>query len=460
MKKILTCILTVLLCLTVVSPAFAAADAAGSLPWLHTEGETIVDDTGSRIVLRGTNFGGWGIMEDWFCPFTEPSGEEGVYATLVSRFGQDKTHELFKLYRSNWITETDYANVAEMGMNVIRLPLWYRNFLKNEDGDWYLDENGQKDFSELDGVVEMCRKYGLYLIIDMHGLPGYQNDYDHCGKSKSMALFNEGANGDRYRRAALELWVEIAKRYADEPTVAMYDLMNEPLGTNITVDSSKRQRFWDFSDELYRAIREVDSRHIICMEAIWDPWAIASPGVYGWTNVVYQEHLYDVTNPSVLRKANEIKSADYGIPFYIGEFYPRGISSFDYILSLFNSRELCWTTWTYKGTGGGADDSPWFLYGSSSVAKIDHVNDSWETLCDKWGERLRTDSGEFSRTTFADYLGNYTDGSVDNVSLYSFGSGSTLGTFEQRRSMALDKPKAIITTIKDWIRKLFAGQLL
>ena len=348
-KKIWTVLLAVLLACGACTIALAAED---TLPWLHTEGEAIADANGRTVVLRGTNFGGWGIMEDWFCPFTDPAGEENMYETLVFRFGQERTHALFQTYRSNWITEQDFQNVAQMGMNVIRLPIWYRNFQQDDNGTWYRDAQGNIDWHELDSIVAMCRKYAIYLIIDLHGLPGYQNDYDHCGRSKSMSLFDDTDAGRRYREVALDFWTELAKHYADEPTIAMYDLMNEPLGTNITRDKSLKQNFWDFSDALYRAIRAVDSRHIITMEAIWDPSAIASPDVYGWKNIVYQEHLYDVTNFSYLHKVNEIRRAGYGAPFYIGEFYPRGVSSFDYLFSIFNARKLSWTTWTYKGVGG------------------------------------------------------------------------------------------------------------
>ena len=110
--------------------------------------------------------------------------------------------------------------------------------------------NGNIDFSELDEVVRLCGKYGLYLIIDLHGLQGYQNDYDHCGRSKHMSLFDDDETSARYRDVVTDFWVEIAKHYAGNPTIAMYDLMNEPLGTNITVDKSQRQAFWDFSDRL------------------------------------------------------------------------------------------------------------------------------------------------------------------------------------------------------------------
>ena len=464
MKKALKSALSVLLAAVIFAagiPVFAAsAGEKEALPALHTQGEKIVDSSGKEVVLRGTNFGGWGIMEDWFCPYTNPAGLDPVYQTLVTRFGAEKTHELFKLYRSNWITETDYKNVAELGMNVIRLPIWYRNFQSDDNGTWYRDESGNIDFSELDEAVGLCKKYGLYLIIDLHGLPGYQNDYDHCGKSKSMSLFDNTEKGERYRQVVIEFWTELAKHYSGETTVAMYDLMNEPLGTNITRDSSYQQTFWDLSNDIYKAVRAVDPDTIISMEAIWDPSAIPSPEVYGWENIVYQEHLYDITNFTIQRKMNEIKNARYNSPFYIGEFYPRGLTTFGYLFSIFNDRGISWTTWTYKGAGQDADKSPWFLYGSSEIEKIDPENDSYEKLCEKFGEVLRTDGGKFSKNTFADYAANFADGTVDKPCLMSFGLIDTVGSRDQRSAMLSEKLTAIKTTILDWLRKLKTGDLL
>ncbi len=462
MKKTIKSVISILLTavmLTAFVPVFAA-DGGNDLPLLKTQGEKIVNSDGEEVVLRGTNFGGWGIMEDWFCPYTNPAGLDPVYLKLVERFGADKVRELFKEYRSNWITEVDYKNVADLGMNVVRLPIWYRNFQSDDNGTWYRDENGNIDFSELDNVVSLCKKYGLYLIIDLHGLPGYQNDYDHCGQSKSMSLFDNTEQGARYREVVIDFWREMASHYKGETAIAMYDLMNEPLGTNITRDSSFQQTFWDLSNDIYKAVREVDPDHIISMEAIWNPSAIASPDVYGWENIVYQEHLYDITNFTILNKCNEIKNAGYNAPFYIGEFYPRGLTTFGYLFSIFNDRGYSWTTWTYKGAGPDADKSPWFLYGSGDIEKIDFENDSYDELMRKFGEVLRTDGGKFSKNTFADYCANFTGGLVDRATLTTFGLIETAGTSEQRNAMFSEKLTAIKTTVLDWIRKLRTGDLL
>ena len=89
-KKLISLLAALLLCLLSGS-ALAAEETekAQPLPFLKTKGEQIVDEKGTPVILRGTNFGGWGIMEDWFCPYTSPSGEEEMFQTLVKRFGID-----------------------------------------------------------------------------------------------------------------------------------------------------------------------------------------------------------------------------------------------------------------------------------------------------------------------------------------------------------------------------------
>lgn len=427
---------------------------------LKVSGEKIVDMAGNEVVLRGTNFGGWGIMEDWFCPIESPSGERIVYDRLCERFGQDSADELLRIFRRNWITEVDFKNVAELGMNVVRLPIWYRNFQSDDNGTWFRDGNGDIDFSELDWIADQCRDNGLYLILDLHGLPGYQNDYDHSGKSKSMSLFDDTQQGRRNREIAVDFWTELATHFSGDPVIAMYDLMNEQLGSSITSVDSLRPAMWDFTDELYKAIRAVDPDHIITMECIWSIDCMPDPADYGWENVVYQLHFYDVWNGAYKINLNKCFRAGYGVPLYIGESYPRGISTFDYMLSLYNNYDVSWTSWTYKGVGPGADTSTWFLYGCSDIPKIDYENDSYDVIAEKWGESLRTDSGNFTRTYFASYISNFTDGHVDRLSLATFGLLSHTGTYEDNKNMFQNKTGAMITTVKDWIRKLIAGELL
>ena len=86
MKKTLALLLALLCavsCFAVLSAAESAFTPVADKDFLHTEGERIVNANGETVVLRGTNFGGWGIMEDWFCPYTSPAGEDVMFQTLV-----------------------------------------------------------------------------------------------------------------------------------------------------------------------------------------------------------------------------------------------------------------------------------------------------------------------------------------------------------------------------------------
>ena len=76
MKRIISFLMSIIFIVCSFSIiGFAESGGEKSVSFLHTEGESIFNESGEQIVLRGTNFGGWGIMEDWFCPFVSPSGE-------------------------------------------------------------------------------------------------------------------------------------------------------------------------------------------------------------------------------------------------------------------------------------------------------------------------------------------------------------------------------------------------
>lgn len=67
--------------------------------------------------------------------------------------------------------EKDFIYLSEMGMSVVRLPIYYLNHM-NEDGTWKRDASGNIDFRRIEWVVNMAKKHRLYVILDLHGAPG------------------------------------------------------------------------------------------------------------------------------------------------------------------------------------------------------------------------------------------------------------------------------------------------
>ncbi len=376
--------------------SFTAADA------LHTEGERLVNANGEEVRLRGVNLGGWLIQEDWFCP--TDNGERGDHwtlETLISRFGVQKAYDLYNIYWDHWITEYDFREIAGMGFNCVRIPFWYRNFHSDDNGTWILNEVGEKDFSRLDWALEMCRKYKLYAVLDFHGVNGCQGAQDHCGQKNNCRFFDRGEQGEEFRAQALEIWTLIAERYAGDPAVAMFDLLNEPL-CDIPVISRNYIALNRFYGDAYEAIREKDPTRVICMMGTWDIGKLPNPSLKGWTNVVYQLHQYNSKIDGFASRIDASKALRYNVPLYAGEFHPTAETesskvncTVSDILALYEAEGVNWTVWTWKGYNSWAAWADWFIYGSTEDPMVvDPENDSYETIAEKWGA-MATDGGLF-----------------------------------------------------------------
>ncbi|MBP5242139.1 MAG: cellulase family glycosylhydrolase, partial [Clostridia bacterium] len=147
---------------------------------------------GEEVTLRGVNAGGLGVVELWMNGFQYGGGDDGIYCQdhytltqeFLSRFGEEKTKELWLAYQQNWWSDDDFKNCADMGMNVIRLPFTYMNV--DFDAVTNFENAGKNyDFTMLDDFIDGAASHGLYVILDLHGAYGSQNGKDHSGQSKA-----------------------------------------------------------------------------------------------------------------------------------------------------------------------------------------------------------------------------------------------------------------------------------
>lgn len=372
-----------------------------ALPMLSAVGEDIVDADGNAVVLRGTNFGGWLVQEGWMCP-TKQTDTLSTDMTLYSRFGKEKAEALIAAYQESWITEEDFKTVKELGLNVVRVPFTYMNVYRHLSDEGELlhpDEFTLREdpFERLDFALEMCKKYGLYLILDMHGAVGSQNGSDHSGDTSRTNLYAGTELGEAYREKTAELWALVAEHFAGESNVAGYDLLNEP-----TRASGATQ--WDYYDVLYKAVRKADPGHMIFIEATWEPNNLPSPEDYGWENVVYEYHHYNWDYNNQSNKSfytfKKLLGNTHKVPSLIGEFNAWGDSRRNTgkrdqtdleanagVLEFYNGEGWHWTTWTYKVVGT-LRDSNWGLFNASTllkdVTKIDPETDSYEDILAAW----------------------------------------------------------------------------
>ncbi len=354
--------------------------------FLKADGKVLRNHAGKGqvVVLRGTNIGGWQVMESWMCPTNSPD-QRTTIATLTERFGKERAEELLHTYESTWIQEQDFDNLRELNFNVVRLPISYFNLL-DEEGKLRKDT-----LASYDWFVEECEKRDIYVILDLHAAPGSQNGRDHSGDTSGSTLFTD----EKAQELTISLWQQLAEHYKGNSTIAGYDLLNEAEG------NEQERAPWGkvqlpFFDRLYQAIRSIDPDHIILLNAVWAPGDMPDPSVYGWENVIYEYHYYcwngtdnPVTQRNFINEAvkNDAK-AGFDVPVLIGEFtlFDK-LQSWEYALRTFEEHGWSWTTWTYKTV----DRGNWGIYNSteSTTPKVNIYLDSAETIKEKWS-RLGT----------------------------------------------------------------------
>ncbi len=190
-----------------------------------------IDAQGGEVILHGINIG-----------FGSRTGPEDRFEMIWNHGGEEA-----------------FGNIRQWGFNCVRLPIFWAGV---EPVCGQYDEAFLK---QVDEKITWARKYDLYVIVDMHqdlwgiGVPGgrgappwallakdkpHVHEADFWGiayleSPRVQAAFDafwmnrKGPDGvgiqDRYALA----WKHLAQRYAHEPAVIGYDLMNEPFQGSI-----------------------------------------------------------------------------------------------------------------------------------------------------------------------------------------------------------------------------------
>lgn len=362
------------------------------------DGRLVSGSDENEVILNGVNLGSWLMMEMWMCPI-EAKDEQFSYSdaigVLESRFGRKKAEELITLYEDSFITDDDFAKIEALGFNCVRIPFWYRNFM-NSSGNWFTVRHDDNDgFKRLDKIIEQCAAHGLYVILDMHGCPGGQS----MNQSTGVAGKNELYNNEKNLSIMENLWVAIAERYKDNPVVAAYDIMNEPMNNGGYTGT----RAWQAGsgdairltnnvyDRMIKAIRKTGDTHVITVEGIWSIYNLPDPETMGWDNMMYQLHLYDVTKSNIdgrLKEMTELAREKYKTAILVGEYNNK--EGQRYASGQYDEIGLNRVKWTYKAVNAWYDG--WGLY-NKNINRVDIKTADESDIRAAFGEEMLTDNG-------------------------------------------------------------------
>ncbi|KAJ5129455.1 Glycoside hydrolase superfamily [Penicillium bovifimosum] len=207
---------------------------------------------GSRPI-RGVNLGGWLSIEPFITPslFTRWGSKDGVIDeyTLTKKLGSSSAARTLEKHYATFITESDIKEIRDAGLDHVRIPYSYWA-VKTYEGDPYVPKIAWRYLLR---TIEWCRKYGLRIKLDLHGVPGSQNGWNHSGRQGSINWL-AGSDGDLNRKRSLEIHDQLSQFFAQDRyknVVTIYGLANEPLMLSLPVE-----KVLDWTDEAAKLVRK------------------------------------------------------------------------------------------------------------------------------------------------------------------------------------------------------------
>ena len=347
MRRLLTMIATMLMVASCTEqrpePTLTITD------FVHVDGVNLVEPSGERLFIRGTNLGNWINPEGYMFGFRKVNSAHFIDEMLREAVGPTAADSFWRNFQQNYITEADIAFIASTGANTLRLPFHYKLFTDEDYMGLTANGNG---FELMDKVIGWCKSHGLYVILDMHDAPGGQTG-DNIDDSYGYPWLMEC---EASQRLYCDIWRRIADRYRNEPTVLGYDLLNEPIapyfGEDVERLNTKLKGVYRMG---FDAIREVDPYHIVMLGgAQWNGNFEPLEGCNFDEQVMYTCHRYGGgTDSNAIRSFIEFRDR-VNRPMYMGEI---GHNTYEWMAAFCRTMEennIGYTFWPYKKIGSSS----------------------------------------------------------------------------------------------------------
>ncbi|WP_225318837.1 cellulase family glycosylhydrolase [Cellvibrio sp. KY-GH-1] len=334
----------------------------GAPSFLRADGHFIVNEQGDKVLLRGMGLGGWMLQEGYMLKLGNLGQQHVIRAKFEALAGKAASDEFYNAWLANHTTKADIDAMAQWGFNSVRLPMHFNLYTLPIEQEPVVGQNTWLDqgFVMTDQLIAWAKANNMYVILDLHAAPGGQgNDFAISDRNPNLpSLWQSEAN----QQKMIALWRKLAQRYANEPTVGAYDIINEPnWGFENAADKNgcketKNAPLKKLLQDVTQAIREVDNKHIVIIEG--NCWGNNYSGVLPLSdnaeankNLVLSFHKYwnnntvgDISGHLALREK-------YNMPIWLGESGENSNLWFTDAIQLVESQGIGWAWWPLKKLG-------------------------------------------------------------------------------------------------------------
>lgn len=327
--------------------------------FLKAKGKIIVNAKGEEVILRGMGLGGWMLQEGYMLRVRGIGQQQHVIrGKLEELIGKEQTDEFYNRWLANHTRKADVDSMAAWGFNSIRLPMHYNLYTLPVEQEPVAGQNTwlEKGFAMTDSLLQWCKANKMYLILDLHAAPGGQgNDNNISDRDPSKpSLWDSRANQEK----TIALWRRLAERYANEPWIGAYDIINEPNWGFMKAEDrngcgeQKNEPLKKLMVEITETIRAVDKNHIIIIEG--NCWGNNYNGIFPpWdNNTVVSFHKYwNYNDKASIQKFLDVRE-QYNVPVWLGESGENSNVWFRDAINLMETNHIGWSWWPLKKLGG------------------------------------------------------------------------------------------------------------
>ncbi len=177
-------------------------------------------------VIKGVNLGNWLVLEKWMSPGLFAGTQAEDETQLSSDLDDAAKRERLTVHRDSYITERDFAYLANHSIDTVRIPVPFFIF-----GD-YPPYVGCVEY--LDRAFDWAETYQIKILIDLHTVPDSQNGFDNGGICGVCKWHQNPAHVE----FALTVLERLTSRYRARTALWGIEVLNEPIS----------QQLWDAID--------------------------------------------------------------------------------------------------------------------------------------------------------------------------------------------------------------------